>query len=76
MGATDVSQPQYYRYAYTRGSTGQVTSAPVPGTADWLVEAQGNVDGDKEYSSFVSGGRLVNNQPITITQIIQESPEE
>jgi type IV pilus assembly protein PilA len=73
----EMVEPQFYQYAYTKGNAPQTaTPAPLVGTAEWLSEAAGDLDGDGTTSSFITGGQLVGNHPTTWTQISQRDPEE
>ena len=74
----EMSEPQYYRYQYTKGATPSLgTPAGMPAGAAWLSEAEGNLDGDTDVARFVTGGGLsAQNTPIPFTQIVQENPEE
>jgi type IV pilus assembly protein PilA len=73
----EMSQPQYYRYKYTLGAAaGLATNVTVPGGADFLSEARGDLNGDGTFSGFVTGGKIVNGQPVTFTEIAQTNPED
>jgi type IV pilus assembly protein PilA len=81
----ELTQPQYYSYAYssaggqgTTTATRQVaTSVTLPGgIIGWASEAAGDLNGDGNKSEFVTGGTVMNNQPVTFTQIAVKDPDE
>jgi type IV pilus assembly protein PilA len=73
----EMSEPQYYRYKYTLGAAaGLATNVTPPAGAGWLSEARGDLNGDGNFSGFITGGKIVNGQAITFTQVAQASPEE
>jgi type IV pilus assembly protein PilA len=74
----EMSEPQYYAYAYNRGAarvlaTTAGVAAPATG---WSVEAKGNLNGDAVFSEFVTGGDIRNGTAVTNTQVGILNPEE
>ena len=54
-----MAQPMYYRYSYFVASGFLAPSgAPAPGASGFEAGAQGDVDGDGTFSTFVRGGSL------------------
>lgn len=85
----EMSQPQYYQYAYTAGdpvagappaaaAPAIATEATLPADKNWLAEAVGDLNGDGTKSNFVTGGAIHpdTKQPVTFTQIAINNPEE
>ena len=73
----EMSAPQYYRYQYTKGSNPALaTNVTPPSGAQFLAEARGDVNGDGNFSGFVTGGKIANGQPITFTEVSQTNPDE
>lgn len=73
----EMSEPQYYRYKYTKGSSPALaTNATAPGGGNWLAEARGDLNGDGMFSGFVTGGKIANGQPVTFTEIAQINPDD
>lgn len=73
----EMTGPQYYRYKYTAGSTPALATNVTPAAGgSWLAEARGDLDGDGAFSGFITGGKIVNNEPITFTAIAEVDPEE
>ncbi|HRG96990.1 MAG TPA: type II secretion system protein [Polyangiaceae bacterium] len=80
----EMTEPQYYRYAYT-GTVGNPavvtprlgTPANMPVGPHWLAEAEGDLDGDGTFGRFVTGGAIsAAKTAIAFTQIVVENPEE
>ena len=66
----EMSEPQYYQYAYTKGGTGRLANSNPPSGAAWLSEAAGDLDGNGTSSNFTTGGAInAAKQAITFTQI-------
>jgi type IV pilus assembly protein PilA len=79
----ELTQPQYYAYAYTSpGGVGSAatrrlaTAVTVPSPAHWFAEAAGDLNGDLTLSNFVTGGAIMSGQPVTFTQVAIQDPEE
>jgi type IV pilus assembly protein PilA len=71
------TEPQYYRYVYTKGgkSITTIASPTVPATG-WSTEARGDLDGDNVFSGFMLVGNVVRGEPIKSTEIAEEYPDE
>ncbi len=75
----EMTEPQYYQYAYTKGAAARVAGAPagIPAGTSWLSEASGDLDGDAIPSYFITGGGLAADlRPIPFTQMVIQNPEE
>jgi type IV pilus assembly protein PilA len=79
----ELTQPQYYAYAYTSGggvgatvAAAQLATTVTHPASGWLSEAVGNLNGDAAISEFVTGGSIMSGQPVTYTQIAVKDPEE
>jgi type IV pilus assembly protein PilA len=73
----EMSQPQYYRYKYTRAAVAALaTNVTPPGGSGWLSEARGDLNGDGTFSGFLTGGKIVSGQAVTFTEIAKVNPEE
>ena len=80
----EMTEGQYYQYAYT-GSAGEPsevspqlgTPAGLPQGANWFAEAEGDLDGDGLKSRFVTGGGISRQgTAVPFTQIVIENAEE
>lgn len=74
----EMSEPQYYQYAYTKAGVARLGApAGIPANADWLAEAQGDLDGDATASHFVTGGAISPQKTaVSFTQMVIDDPEE
>jgi type IV pilus assembly protein PilA len=80
----EMTEPQYYRYAYTGTFGNPAVVAPqlgvpanMPAGPHWLAEAQGDLDGDGTFGRFVTGGAIsAAKTAVAFTQIVVENPEE
>jgi len=73
----EMSEPQYYSYDYGKGAAGSGLALPNTAVAgDWVAIANGDLNGDGIVSKFSTGGKIVNGQAISATEIAQEDPEE
>jgi type IV pilus assembly protein PilA len=75
----EMSEPQYYQYSYNDSAAcaaGLTAPAGVPGGGSWQVCANGDLNGDGVLSKWASGGKIVNGQAVTFTEIASEDPEE
>lgn len=80
----EMSEPQYYQYAYTGtvgtpvAVTAQLGVPPgMPLGAHWLAEAAGDLDGDNTPSRFVTGGAISTQKTaVAFTQVVIQDPEE
>lgn len=74
----EMNEPQYYQYQYATGAAATLgATVGLPGGANWLAQAAGNLDGDATIAYFTTGGGLSpQNTPVPFTQIVQENPEE
>ncbi len=70
----EMTEPQYYQYAYTKGATAQIANngdLTLPAGAAWLAEAKGDLDNNGTFSNFVTGGGIdaTSKKATTFTQI-------
>ena len=80
----EMTEPQYYRYAYTGTFGAPAVVAPqlgvpanMPAGPHWLAESQGGLDGDGTFGRFVTGGAIsAAKTAVAFTQIVVENPEE
>jgi hypothetical protein len=71
------TEPQYYRYAYTKAGKAITTiAAPAVPATGWSAEAQGDLNGNNVFSGFMLVGNIVNGEPIKSTEIAEENPED
>lgn len=72
----EMTEPQYYQYKYTKGSTGPGLTISIPTAAQWVAQARGDVDGNGVLSEFALSGAIVAGLPITTTSIAERNPDE
>ena len=71
-----MTEPIYYQYAYTSGSTVAIATGLTLAGAGWLAEAAGDLDGDGIKSAFLTGGAIVNGEPVKATELTEKDAEE
>ena len=71
-----MTEPIYYQYTYTSGPTPQVATGLALANAGWLAEAAGDLDGDGTFSNFLTGGSIVNGEPVKATEVAEKDAEE
>ena len=75
----ELNEAQYYQFKYDKGSTSAIaTGVTYPGHPAWVVAAVGDLDGDGELSSFVTGGELEpdTGRPLPFVHVLIANPEE
>ncbi len=70
----EMTEPQYFQYAYTKGAAPQLGGGYVGTATGWISEAAGDLDGDSTLNSYYTvGGDIRNGQAVTNTQIKAEN---
>jgi type IV pilus assembly protein PilA len=79
----EIMSPVNFSYSYVKGAAAGGAGgshAPVPGGAAWVVEAQGDLNGDGVNSSFVTGGQVTaaanGAAAVPFSTISEVDPEE
>lgn len=73
----EMSQPQFYQYEYGQSATCPTLQTPANLPAgDWTSCANGDVNGDGTASRIATGGKIVNGQAVTGTEVQLQDPEE
>jgi type IV pilus assembly protein PilA len=75
----ELNEPHYYQFKYDKDSKSAIASGVTyPGRPDWVVAAVGDLNGDGETASFVTGGELEpdTGRPMPFVQMLIANPEE